>query len=239
MERKKSKSSLSKLFKWAKPHLVLLIMIMIITIVVPVTYSYVPQFIKYVFDYVLEPNPDASNTLPQFLINFFASFEGLESVLAVGVVLVIYQLIRGALMFLNGTLKGMFAEGIAYDMRTKLYNHIQNLSYSYHSSVDTGDLIQRCTSDIDTIKSFISTQLPEILYIFASFVAGALQMANINVNIMFITLCVLPITVSTSFIYFRYVKKKFEEVEEYESDMTIALQESVNGVRVVKAFARE
>ena len=142
-------------------------------------------------------------------------------------------------MFLNGTLKGMFAEGIAYDMRTKLYNHIQNLSYSYHSSVDTGDLIQRCTSDIDTIKSFISTQLPEILYIFASFVAGALQMANININIMFITLCVLPITVSTSFIYFRYVKKKFEEVEEYESDMTIALQESVNGVRVVKAFARE
>ncbi len=239
MERKKSKSSLSKLFKWAKPHLVLLIMIMIITIVVPVTYSYVPQFIKYVFDYVLEPNPDTSNTLPQFLINFFSSFEGLESVLAVGVVLVIYQLIRGALMFLNGTLKGMFAEGIAYDMRTKLYNHIQNLSYSYHSSVDTGDLIQRCTSDIDTIKSFISTQLPEILYIFASFVAGALQMANININIMFITLCVLPITVSTSFIYFRYVKKKFEEVEEYESDMTIALQESVNGVRVVKAFARE
>lgn len=235
----KKKNNLSKLFKWAKPHLLLLIMIMIITIVVPVTYSYVPQFIKYVFDYVLEPNPDATNTLPKFLLDFFNSFEDLENVFVVGVVLVIFQLFRGLLMFLNGVLKGTFAERIAYDMRTKLYNHIQDLSFSYHSSVDTGDLIQRCTSDIDTIKSFISTQLPEILYIFASFISGALQMANININIMFITLCVVPITITSSFIYFNYVQKKFEEVENYESDMTVALQESVNGVRVVKAFARE
>ncbi len=235
----KKKNNLSKLFKWAKPHLLLLVLIMIITIVVPVTYSYVPQFIKYVFDCVLDPNPEATNTLPKFLIDFFNSFADLENVLIVGVVLVIFQFFRGLLMFVNGVLKGTFAERIAYDMRTKLYNHIQDLSFTYHSSVDTGDLIQRCTSDIDTIKSFISTQLPEILYIFASFISGALQMANINISIMFITLCVVPITLTSSFIYFNYVQKKFEEVENYESDMTIALQESVNGVRVVKAFARE
>lgn len=232
-------NKIKSLFKWSKPHIFIMIIIMTLTIVVPVTYSYVPQFIKYVFDYVLLPNPDAENTLPQFLKDFYSSFGKLESVLVIGVSLVIFQLVRGLLMFLNGVLKGMYSERIAYDMRTKLYNHIQNLSASYHSSVDTGDLIQRCTSDIDTIKNFISAQLPEILYILASFISGAIQMASININIMIITLCVIPITITGGFIYFKYVSKKFDEIEEYESDMTVSLQENVNGVRVVKAFAKE
>lgn len=235
----KKKNKVALLFKWAKPHIFLMLVIITLTIIIPVTYSYVPQFIKYVFDYVLAPDPNATNTLPDFLKNFFSSFEPLKSVLMVGIVLILFQLLRAGLMFLNGVLKGTFSESIAYDMRTKLYHHIQNLSFSYHNSVDTGDLIQRCTSDIDTIKSFISTQLPEILYIFASFLSGAIQMATINFNIMLITLCVIPVTVTGGFVYFKFVSRKFEEVEEYESDMTVALQENVNGVRVVKAFAKE
>ena len=233
------RNNMASLFKWAKNHIFIMIVIMILTIIIPVTYSYVPQFIKYIFDYILLPNPEAQNTLPKFLKDFFSSFEKLQSVLVVGVTLIIFQLIRGALMFINGTLKGKFSEDIAFDMRTKLYKHIQNLSFSYHNNIDTGDFIQRCTSDIDTIKSFISAQLPEILYIFASFLAGAIQMATININIMFITLCVIPITVTGGFVYFKYVSKKFDEVEEYEADMTVTLQENVNGVRVVKAFAKE
>ena len=233
------RNNLKSLFKWAKPHIFIMIVIMLLTIIIPVTYSYVPQFIKYVFDYVLLPNPEAKNTLPDFLKNFFGSFEKLQSVLVVGITLVIFQIIRGALMFLNGVLKGVFSERIAYDMRTKLYHHIQNLSFSYHNTIDTGDFIQRCTSDIDTIKSFVSAQLSELLYIFASFLSGAIQMAIINVNIMIITLCVIPITITLGFVYFKYVSKKFDEIEQYESDMTVTLQENVNGVRVVKAFAKE
>lgn len=229
---------MKNLLKWAKPFILLLILICIVTIVVPVTYSYVPQFTKYVFDYVLESNA-ADNTLPLFLKNFFASFEGLNAVIVVAITLVIFQIIRGALMFLNGYLKGSFAEGIALNMRNKLYNHIQNLSFSYHNNVDSGDLIQRCTSDIETIKTFISTQLPEILYIFASLIAGALQMASINFGIMLITLCVLPVNLISSLIYFSYVKKKFEHVEEVESNMISCIEENVNGARVVKAFAQE
>ena len=209
-------NKMKALFKWSKPHIFIMIIIMLLTIIVPVTYSYVPQFVKYVFDCVLLPDPNAEITLPNFLTEFFDSFEKLESVLVVGITLVIFQLVRGGLMFLNGVLKGIYSERIAYDIRTKLYNHIQNLSFTYHNTVDTGDLIQRCTSDIDTIKNFISAQLPEILYIFASFISGAIQMAAINTNIMIITLCVIPITVTGGFLYFRYVSKKFDEVEEYE-----------------------
>lgn len=227
-----------KLLKWAKPFIFLLICICILTIVVPVTYSYVPQFTKYVFDNILGES-DAVNTLPNVLINFFNSFDPIKAVIVVGITLVIYQILRGGLMLLNGYLKGCFAEGIAMNMRNKLFKHIGNLSFSYHNNVDSGDLIQRCTSDVETIKSFISNQLPQILYIFASLISGAIQMASINIGIMLITFCVIPINFLASLIYFKYVSRKFDEIEKVEANMITCIEENVNGARVVKAFARE
>ena len=80
-------NKMKALFKWSKPHILLMIVILLLTIIIPVTYSYVPQFVKYIFDYILLPNPDASNSLPQFLKDFFSSFEDLQSVLVVGITL--------------------------------------------------------------------------------------------------------------------------------------------------------
>ena len=117
-----------KEYKWAKPFILILLIICFLTIIVPVTYSYVPQFIKYVFDNILE-QIDSVNTLPSFLINFFNSFEPIKSVIIVAVTLVIFQIIRGGLMLLNGYLKGVYAEGISLNMRNKLFRHIGNLSY--------------------------------------------------------------------------------------------------------------
>ena len=229
---------MKKLLKWAKPFILILLIICLLTIIVPVTYSYVPQFIKYVFDNILEQK-DSVNTLPSFIINFFNSFEPIKSVIIVAVTLVVFQIVRGGLMLLNGYLKGVYAEGISLNMRNKLFRHIGNLSYSYHNNVDSGDLIQRCTSDIETIKGFLSNQLPQILYIFASLISGAVQMASINVGIMLITLCVIPINFIASAIYFKYVSKKFDEIEKVEANMITCIEENVNGARVVKAFANE
>ena len=231
-----------KLIKWSKPYGLWLVVVIALTVFNPLTYSFVPQFIKYIVDVILgETSPtEGAITLPSFLLEFFASYkDALTAIVVVGVSLIIWQFIRGITMFLNGYVKGRIGEGIAFDMRTRLYSHIQNLSYSYQNNADTGDLIQRCTSDVDTIKSFLTSQLPEILYIIASFTAGAVQMYYINKTIMLVTLCVVPISITSSIIYFKYVRKKFEEIEEVEANMTTVLQENVNGVRVVKAFARE
>ena len=227
-----------KLLKWLKPSLGLFLLVSLLSIILPFTYSYVPQFIKYVFDHVLDQT-DAPNTLPMFVQNFFAEYAGLKCVIIISLTLFIFQLLRGILIFINGCIKGRLSENIAFKMRVKLYRHIQNLSYTYHNNVDPGDLIQRCTSDIDTIKSFISRQLPELFYIFASLIIGAIQMAAIDYRIMLVTLICLPVTVGAGMIFFKVINKKFEQVEEFESDMTSVLQEGVNGVRVVKAFARE
>lgn len=227
------------LLKWLKPYLPLFIVVSLFQIILPLTYSYVPQFIKYVFDYILDHNEEAVNTLPKFVLDFFGNYEGIKCVVIVASTLILYQLFRGMLMFVNGISKGRLSENIAFDMRKKLFSHIQDLSYSYHNTLDTGDFIQRCTSDIDTIKTFISANMPEIFYIFTSIIAGGIQMASININIMLVSLIGIPVTLTISIIFFKIIEKKFEEIEDYEADMTSCLEESVNGVRVVKAFAKE
>lgn len=234
------KKGMRDLFKWAAPHIHLVLVVLFISIINPTLYSFVPQFIRYVVDFILKGSSEGSTTLPSFLIEFYKIFENqLTQVLIVGITLVLYQAFRGLLMFMNGYFRGKVAENIAYDMRTKLFSHIQNLSYSYHNNVDTGDLIQRCTSDVETVKSFLSAQLPQLMFIIASIVSGAFQLYLINSKLMFVSIIVMPITLTASIIYFSYTKKKFEEIEEVEASMTSVLQENINGVRVVKAFANE
>lgn len=235
----KKRKGFIHLIKWAIPYVPLLIVIVLCAIISPFTYSYVPQFTKYVVDYILS-GKEGSTTLPSFLIEFYKSIESpLTAVTIVVLSLVLYQLARGIIIFIDGYSKGRFAENVAYDMRNKLYTHIQSLSYQYHNNADTGDLIQRCTSDVDTVKSFLSSQLPQLLFIITSIAAGAYQLSRINAGIMLVTIIVLPLTLTFSIFYYAYVKKKFEEIEEVEADMTTVLQENVNGVRVVKAFNNE
>ena len=229
---------LKSLFKWIKPVFPLLLIICLFQIINPLTYSYVPQFIKYIFDYVLD-NTGASNTLPNFIKDFFSNYTGIKAAFMVAILLVVFQFIRALMMFLNGYIKGVFSERIAFDMRTKLYKHIQDLPTSYHNTVDTGDLIQRCTSDIDLLKNTLSNQIPELLYIVTAFTSGALQMSAINPLITLVTLIMVPFTFILSFIYFKYISKQFDIVEEDEANMTQTIQENVNGVRVVKAFNQE
>ena len=233
---------MKKLFKWVKPYPMLLLTAIVLSIIVPVTYTFVPQFIKYVFDYVLDSNPEATTTLPKFLVNIFENSKAVSTmycVIVVGFTLVVYQIIRGSLMLLNGFVKGVFGENITLTMRKELFNKIQDLSYSYHNNVDTGDLIQRCTSDIDTAKVFLSTEFIEIFYTFAAFIASAIQMAAIDYRIMLVTLIIVPISLISSVIYFHYMSKRFEQIEEAESDMTSCIEENIKGIRVVKSFAQE
>ena len=229
---------MAKLFRWVKPVILLLLVICVFQVINPLTYSYVPQFIKYIFDYVLD-NTGASNTLPDFLKDFFASYTGLKAALVVSIALVIFQFIRACLMFLNGYVKGVFSEIISFNIRTKLYTHIQDLPTNYHNTVDTGDLIQRCTSDIEMVKNTLSNQIPELLYIVTSFLSGALQMSAINPSITLVTLSLIPVTLIMSIVYFKYISKQFDITEQDEANMTQVIQENVNGVRVVKAFNQE
>ena len=99
--------------------------------------------------------------------------------------------------------------------------------------------MQRCTSDVETVQAFISSQLPQLINVFAQFLFGSFQLFLINPYIMLAASVLSPVTLVVSIIYFRYITRKFKEIEETESQMTTNIQENINGIRVVKAFNTE
>ncbi len=156
-----------------------------------------------------------------------------------GLAVVLITVIRGIFLFLKGKLSAQASESIAKNTREKLYDHLQNLSYDYHVKAETGDLIQRCTSDVETIRKFFAIQFVEIgRGIFMILIVGII-MFNINVKLALVSIAIVPIIFLFAVIFFSKVKKKFKLCDEAEARLSTALQENLTGVRVVRAFARQ
>lgn len=220
-------------------YLPMLIIIVFMSAFDSATYTYVSMFIKYIIA-VLEKDFAASNSLPNWLIAFFNSGSNiLECVFLASMGLFVFQFLRGVFKFIMGVYRQIFGEVIAKKIRKDMYAHIQSLSYAYHNNMDTGDLIQRCTSDNDTIRNCLCSQLPELISIFAVLITAVLQMLMINKLLMFVSLIIVPVAAISSIIFCIYVEKKFTEIEKEESNLMSIIQENIAGVRVVKAFANE
>ena len=111
------------------------------------------------------------------------------------------------------------SQNIIRNMREDMYAHIQSLPYSYHNNVDTGDLIQRCTTDNETIRNCLCSQLPELISIFAVLITAVLQMIRINQILMWVSLIIVPLAAITSIVFCIYVEKKFTEIEKEEAKL--------------------
>lgn len=156
----------------------------------------------------------------------------------------------GAFFLLFTVLNGLFtlvrrihiakgSERMAKNMRDMLYRKLNAVPYDYHKHVSTGDLVQRCTSDVDTVRKFVTNQLIEIVRIAVMFVVAAVLMFLIRWEMALISMAVMPILTVSSFLYFRYVQKYFTEVDEAEGALSTAVQENLTGVRVVRAFGQQ
>jgi ATP-binding cassette subfamily B protein len=130
-------------------------------------------------------------------------------------------------------------ETVAWKLRNSLYSHIQKLPYDWHVGCQTGDIIQRCTTDVDNIRGFIQNHLSELLRTFAVFVIALYMMFSMDVFMSLMALVLIPAILVFSIIYFRRVSREFTKADEAEGAMQAASQENYTGVRVVRAFGRE
>jgi len=146
--------------------------------------------------------------------------------------------ISGFFMYLQHRLSAIVAEDTAKKIRERLYAHLQSLNYEYHTKSNTGDLIQRCTSDVDTIRKFLSTQAAEVGSGIFLVITSAALMASLNRPLTLFATIAFPILFLFGYIFFAKVKTLFSAAEEAESRMSDALQENIHGIRVVRAFAR-
>lgn len=227
-----------QLFSWAGKYWLNLALILFLVVFLQFTFSYVPLFTQYVMKEIL--GSDTGTNLPRFLTNIFEMGQTpLAMIALVGITLITLQSMRFFLRFVEAFAKGRLTENISKDMRVTLYEHIQDLPYSYHNNVDTGDLIQRCTSDIETSSGFLSNRMPEVLNIIATIGFGAYQVGVISMTLMWVSLGIIPFTAISSIIFFAYVRKTYTAIEESEAKMMTVIQENLSGARVVRAFANE
>ncbi len=196
----------------------------------------VPLFIQHVVDVIFG---SGESNLPAYLQPFLRGDSIAQSLLLVAIVSLIFTAVRMMLIFLRNVINAKFTEGVAYRLRNQLYDHLQNLSTDYHSHGETGDLIQRVTTDVETYKTFIGEQLVEVVRMVSLLIFAIVTMAQMDAVMTLISTAIAPVVFFLSFYYFKRVKNVFTEVEEAEGTMTTTVQESMTGVRVVKAFNNE
>ncbi len=163
----------------------------------------------------------------------------LRTLILIAVGFVLLALFEGGFAFLSGRLAAYSAEGITRRMRNFLFDHIQRLSFAYHSKTPTGDLIERVTSDMDSVRSFFSEQAIGVGRIFLLFVINFLAILDLNWKLALASIAVVPIILVVSLWFFKKVTKAYEAYQEQEAILSTTLQENLTGVRVVKAFARQ
>ena len=141
--------------------------------------------------------------------------------------------------YLRGRWSAEASESIAENMRNRLYRHLQSLSFDYHVKAETGDLIQRCTSDVETIRRFLSSQVVEMFRSVLMLVIALVIMLSMNVKMTLVSMILVPPLFAFAWLFFSWVRRWFRESDEAEGRMSAVLQENLTGVRVVRAFGRE
>lgn len=147
--------------------------------------------------------------------------------------------IEGFFAFLSGKLAAETSEGTTQRLRDYLYDHIQHLTFAYHDRMQTGELIQRATSDVDALRRFFADQAIGIGRIIILFLVNFAMLLTINVRLAFLSIIAVPIIILTSVWFFKRVSKAYEAYQEQDAIISTTLQENLSGVRVVKAFARQ
>lgn len=199
-----------------------------------------PQIIRAAVDNAIGGNPPEFSDQVMKIVDFFGGFEYLGKnlwIMALAIIAVAFVKVAAQYLFrLSNTAA---SETLVKNMRDSLFKHIEHLPFSWHMKNRTGDIIQRCTSDIDTMKNFVSEQLTSIFRIVILLIMSVTFMFSMNLPLTLIALIPTPIIISYSFIFHRKIGEGFEKCDENEGKLSAIAQENLTGVRVVRAFGRE
>ena len=131
------------------------------------------------------------------------------------------------------------SETLVKSMRDQLFSHIQRLPFSWHMKNRTGDIIQRCTSDIDTTKNFLSEQLTQVFRVVILLIFSITFMASMHGTLTLIALIPMPLIIGYSIHFHKKIHEGFTDCDENEGKLSAMAQENLTGVRVVRAFGQE
>lgn len=147
--------------------------------------------------------------------------------------------LEGGFSFLGKREAARVSEGVAQRLRDGLFDHIQRLPFPFHDNMQTGELIQRATSDVEAVRKLFADQAINAGRIMALFIVNVAVMLYLNWLLTLLSIIAIPFVILFAYVFFQKISSAYESFQEQEAVLTSVLQENLSGVRVVKAFARQ
>lgn len=199
-----------------------------------------PQLIRTTVDSIIGTK---ALELPEFLLHMIENIGGIsylrENIWIIAGLVVVIAVFTAVFRYIFNLYNTKGAEALVQTMRNRLFSHIQKLPFSWHMKNQTGDIIQRCTSDVEMIKNFISEQLTSVFRIVILITMSLVFMFSMNVKLASIAVAFIPIIIGYSLYFHTHIRDNFTKCDENEGVLSTIAQENLTGVRVVRAFGRE
>ena len=177
--------------------------------------------------------------MPQLLISMFSDGDLTELLWVAGGLSLLVTSIAGVFQYLRGRFTALASEAIAERLRLDLYARLHASRASFFDREKTGDLVQRCSSDVETVRAFLASNLVDISRSLLLLICVLPVLFWIDTTLAWASLCLMPILILGSYLFFSRVKTLFLKSDEAEGRMTACLQENLTGIRVVRAFNRQ
>ena len=198
----------------------------------------VPLVASGTIDYALGGGNGSSRVVEVFRRFIEASFLADHLWLA-GLVMVGLTALAGTFNFFKGKLAAEASDGIARRLKNRLYDHLQKLPVRFHDKAETGDLVQRCTSDVETLRMAVSTQVVEVSHALILMGTALPLMFLLDARMAAGSFVLIGPIVLFGFFYIKRVRHLFQKFDEAEGKVTAIVQENLTGLRVVRAFRRQ
>ena len=200
----------------------------------------IPQIIRFTVDSVIG---DSTADLPAFLGGFIENIGGIGYLKAnlwiIALSVIAFAAVKVISQYTSCVCNAKGAETLSKTARDSLFEHISKLPCSWHAKNRTGDIIQRCTSDINTMNEFISEEMTDLFRVIVLLILSLVFMLNMHVPLTLIALGTFPVIIINSILFDRKIEKTFQKYDEGEGKLSAEVQENLTGVRVVRAFGQE
>ena len=152
---------------------------------------------------------------------------------------VLLTAVGGVFLYLRGRWTAIASEAICRRLREELYRRLHHVRATFFDGADTGDLVQRCSSDVETVRVFLSADVVEMGRAILLICTMLPILFWLNVELAWLSISLMPFLVVGAYVFFSKVKRVFEITDRSEGAMTTVLQENLTGIRVVRAFGRQ
>jgi ATP-binding cassette, subfamily B, bacterial len=240
-EREEFKGSklkaLIEMFDFIKGYKTIYIISMIFLAVMSVIQIINPMIVRYIVDKILIIPTANYESLTGDTGDIFATF--IKALIGLALLGLGLRAIGVVSRFLSTKLTVKSSHSASRDIKDKVYRHLTHLPYSYFDKNKTGEIISICTSDINSVTRTFSTINAQLVRIIVTFIPAFSIMLYLNWKLALVSVATFPIIILLSMFFFQKESTAYESYQEQEARMSAVLQENLNGVRVVKAFARQ